>query len=48
MKSDKKQDTITKKVEVKTKQGLRGLGGIVSNMFNIFTGGMLKGKKQNE
>ena len=46
--TDKKQNPITKKVEVKTKQGLKGFGNIVSNMFNIFTGGMLRGKKQNE
>ena len=48
MKSNKKQNTIIEKVQDKTKQGLNGFGEIVSNMFNMFTGGMLRNKKENE
>ncbi len=42
MKSDKKQ---TNKEETKTQKGVKSIGEIFSNMFNIFTGGMLRGKK---
>jgi len=37
--------SITKKVQDKTKKGVGSIGEIVSNMFNIFTGGMLRNKK---
>ena len=43
MKSDKKQNT---EVQVKPKKGLlRGFGETIGSIFNIFTGGMLRGKK---
>ena len=45
MKQDKKQNSITEKVQDKTKQGLKGIGEIVSSMFDMFTGGMLRDKK---
>lgn len=45
MKSKENNKSITKKVQDKTEEGVKGIGEMFGNFFNMFTGGMLRRKE---